>query len=172
MCWCRVTLPHFCMDFYNLMSFWTMTPRNIFQSTGLLSIKVMLYIKKRKKKKKGLSQNMVSCWTVEWRERWLPLSSTRDFLLACGSLLLGSKYLHCVWGKGQFPMNACSVTVACLSPLSPVPGFRFLGPPQSSTTEPEARSSGGTSSTDTAFFPPRKWVRVYQKPMTNAFFFF
>lgn len=50
MCWCRVTLPHL-TDFYNLMSFWTISPRNIFQSTGLLSIKVMLYIKKRKKKR-------------------------------------------------------------------------------------------------------------------------
>lgn len=55
--------------------------------------------------------------------------------------------------------------------LSPPAALLFLGPPQSSTTEPEPRSSGGTGSTDTAFSTKEMSQRL-PKAFDKHFFFF
>lgn len=115
------------------------------------------------------SPPIVSCRTVEWRERRLPLSGTGDFPLACSSLLLGSKYLPCVGAKGQLHVNACLVTVAFLSHL-PRPSYSWALPRAARRSQNPVLLVGPALLT--RLFPPRKWVRGYQKPLTNTFFFF
>lgn len=100
--------------------------------------------------------------------------------LYCASLPLGSKYLHCIWVKGKFHMNAYLVIIMHRSLSLPPPPLQppipcqssdtYLGLPNGSKQALGAIpcSSGGTGSTGS---PPRKWVTVYQKPLTNNFIY-
>lgn len=171
MCWCRATLPH-STDFCNLMSFWTITPQNRFQSAGLLSIKVMLYI--WEEKKNGWSQNsskseLLNCGM---QKRWFPLSGTSDFPVACGSLHWGAHICAAFgWRDSFMGMRAWSPSPYLSSLTSP--RLQIPGPsPEQQDREPAPRSSGGTGSTDTAFFHQGNESRFTKSLWQMLFFFF
>lgn len=145
------------------MFFWTNIPWNIFQSTGSLSIGAVLLIKK-----KMTEPNVVSCGTMEWIE-W-QLHRREQVTLTILQFLLGSKYLPCLWVKGRLvSVNVGWVHSASVSPASPT--CRHLGLPQSSKPWSQDPVLLVGPALLTGLFPPRKWVKAYQKPLTNNFFF-
>lgn len=116
----------------------------------------------------------MSCWAVEWiKWRLLSCGMTRmevDCLqLSFGSLLLGSKYLHCIWAR-EVPLSVCWVLRWPLSPRPSPPSetWAFLGAASPRSQNPVLLAGPALL---TGLFSPRQWVRVYQKPFTNDFIF-
>lgn len=147
------------------MFFWTNIPWNIFQSTGSLSIGAVLPIKKK--------NDWTKCselWNCGMSRMAIALLRASDFNHLTVHFWEANICFASGWRGGWFPWTwAGFIAHLFLSPASPT--CRHLGLPQSSKPWSQDPVLLVGPALLTGLFPPRKWVKAYQKPLTNNFFF-